>query len=92
MEGFYIPSGFTPNNDGKNDTFKPFIFGNVMAYKFIIYNRWGQIVFQTTDPYKGWDGRFKGQAQDSNVFIWSCTYTLDGKAAAFEKGSVTVIR
>src|SRR5258706_7546293 len=56
MEGFYIPTAFTPNNDGKNDVFRPMLFGNVIKYKFIIYNRWGEIVFQTSNLNKGWDG------------------------------------
>ena len=92
MEGFYIPSGFTPNNDGKNDTFKPFVFGNVESYLFIIYNRWGQVVFQSSDLYKGWDGRFNGQMQDSHVFVWSCKYKLQGGVEVIKKGTVTIIR
>jgi hypothetical protein len=45
MTGFYIPNAFSPNNDGRNDVFKPMIFGNVISYSFLVYNRWGQKVF-----------------------------------------------
>jgi gliding motility-associated-like protein len=92
MEGFYAPSAFTPNNDGKNDIFRPLIFGNVKKYQFTIYNRWGQIVFQTTEVGKGWDGKFGGMQQDPNVFVWMCIYQIEGEELKQEKGSVTLIR
>jgi len=92
MDGFYVPSAFTPNNDGKNDIFRPLIFGNVKKYQFTIYNRWGQIVFQTTEIGKGWDGKFGGMQQDPNVFVWTCTYQLEAEEVKHEKGSVTLIR
>ena len=54
LSGFHIPSAFTPNNDGKNDTFKPLLYGNLKNFDFTIYSRWGQIVFHSTDVKKGW--------------------------------------
>ena len=92
MEGFFAPSAFTPNNDGKNDIFRPLIFGNIKQYQFTIYNRWGQIVFQTREIGKGWDGNFAGMQQDPNVFTWTCTYQLEGEGKKSEKGIVTLIR
>jgi len=92
MTGFYIPSAFTPNNDGKNDIFRPLLFGNIKQYKFVIYNRWGQIVFQTNEPGKGWDGTFGGVRQDPNVFVWTCTWQLDGGEIKTEKGTVALVR
>jgi gliding motility-associated-like protein len=92
MKGFYIPTAFTPNGDGKNDVFRPMLFGNVKKYQFTIYNRWGQAVFQTSDLSKSWDGTFGGETQDSNVFIWSCTYQFEGEEIKQEKGTVVVIR
>ena len=56
LTGFYMPSAFTPNHDGKNDLFKPVIGGVALQYKLTIYNRWGQVVFSSGDPAKGWDG------------------------------------
>ncbi len=54
----FIPNAFTPNNDGFNDYFKPSILGKEFTaeYLFQVYNRWGQVIFQTTDPEQGWDG------------------------------------
>jgi gliding motility-associated-like protein len=92
LTGFHIPTAFTPDNNGRNDIFKPFIGGIVQKYQFTIYNRWGQIIFSTTDIYKGWDGKFGGVPQDSNIFIWTCTYQLQGDKIKFEKGTLTLIR
>jgi len=92
LKGFYIPTAFTPDNNGRNDYFKPIIGGNVKEYQFIIYNRWGQVVFATKDMIKGWDGKFTGMPQDGNVFAWTCSYQLEGEPAKFEKGTFVLIR
>ncbi|MCX6317528.1 MAG: gliding motility-associated C-terminal domain-containing protein [Bacteroidetes bacterium] len=92
IRGFYMPTGFTPGNDGKNDLLKPFLFGVVKQYQFQVYNRWGQKVFETSDLSKGWDGRFNNVVQDGNVFIWICRYQLEGESVMLKKGSVVLIR
>jgi gliding motility-associated-like protein len=92
MEGFYIPTAFTPNSDGKNDVFRPLLFGHVKKYQFAVYNRWGQVVFQTTEPNKSWDGRIAGLPQDTGVFVWVCTYQFEGAEVKTERGTVTLIR
>lgn len=92
IKGFYIPAAFTPNNDGKNDYFKPLLFGNVKKYKFFIYNRWGQIVFQTVDFTKGWDGSFKDMKQNGNVFVWICSYQFENEPEESKKGTVVLIK
>ncbi|RYZ55197.1 MAG: gliding motility-associated C-terminal domain-containing protein, partial [Sphingobacteriales bacterium] len=92
MKGFYIPTAFTPNGDRKNDELKPLLFGKVKTYRFTIYNRWGQVIFQTTDQFKGWDGRVAGTPQRSDTFVWTCTYQFEGESEKTAKGTVTVIR
>lgn len=92
MQGFYIPTAFTPDGDGKNDVFRPLLFGRVKKYSFTIYNRWGQVVFQTSELAKGWNGIFAGTKQDSNVFAWTCTYQLEGQEVKTEKGTVMLMR
>jgi len=92
LKGFYIPSAFTPNNDGVNDIFRPLLFGNVKKYQFTIYNRWSEKVFQTAEPGKGWDGIYSGRQQDTNIFLWICSYQLEGEAQKIEKGTVLLIR
>ena len=92
LKGFFIPTAFTPNNDGKNDVIKPILFGNVKQYRFFIYNRWGQLVFQTTDLSKGWNGTYKGLNQDGNVYVWMCTYQFENEPKQNKKGSFLIIR
>jgi gliding motility-associated-like protein len=92
MSGFFVPNAFTPDNKRSNNTFRPLIFGNVVKYRFSIYNRWGQLVFDTTEQGRGWDGTVAGKPQDSNVFLWICTYQFSGQAVKIEKGSVVLVR
>ncbi len=92
LKGFFMPGGFTPNNDGKNDFLKPILLGDVEEYEFWIYNRWGQIVFQTKDLTKGWNGSFKGLKQDGNVFVWVCAYRFKGEKKENKKGTFILIR
>lgn len=93
MEGFYIPGVFTPDNDGKNDRFRPLLFGDIEQYEFTIFNRWGQPVFRSNRAGDGWDGTLKNARQDHNmVFVWICRYKLKGHAPEIKKGSVLLLR
>jgi gliding motility-associated-like protein len=88
----YTPTGFTPNNDGRNDTFFPFPVGVKTLNYFRVYNRWGQVMFSTTTLNKGWDGKFGGVDQPTGVYVWMAEgVTLDGQKIT-RKGSVTLIR
>lgn len=89
---FFIPTAFTPNHDFHNDIFKPAFSGPVSGYHLLIYNRWGKIIFSSSDPLLGWDGTLKGLQQPIGVYIWTCSYSLDGSAIQTEKGTVTLIR
>lgn len=92
MAGVFIPTAFTPNKDGKNDIFKPVVFGKMARFRLEIYNRWGQLIFQSSDPEKGWDGSTSGLLYDTGVFVWVCTYQLEGTNQKTEKGTVLLIR
>jgi gliding motility-associated-like protein len=92
LKGFFMPTGFTPNNDGKNDLLKPLLLGDVAQYRFWIYNRWGELVFETTDLKRGWNGIYKGQPQNSGVFVWMCQYQFEGETPKQEKGTAVLIR
>ncbi len=87
-----VPTGFTPNGDGKNDIIKPIPFGISKLNFFSIYNRWGQLLFFTTELNKGWDGSFNGTAQPSGTYVYQ-TQGVDytGKIV-FRKGTVVLIR
>ncbi len=67
----YLPDAFTPNNDGINDVFKPRTTYDVdIDFELIIYNRWGEEVFKTSDIDEGWDGTFNGIKCPEDVYIW----------------------
>jgi gliding motility-associated-like protein len=92
MSGIYIPTAFSPNADGKNDVFKPLLFGVIEEFRFEIYDRWGQIIFKTTEPGLGWNGMLKGILSKPDVYIWLCHYKLNNHPARTEKGTVLLIR
>lgn len=88
----YVPTGFTPNGDGRNDRFTPFPVGIKSMNYFRVYNRWGQLVFSTNALYVGWDGTLGGALQPSGTYVWMAEgVTLQGKLIT-KKGTVTLIR
>ncbi len=89
---FFMPTGFTPNNDGKNDIIKPIVLAPLEHYQFSVYNRWGQRIFYTTDISKGWDGKISGVIQDTGAFVWMCTYKFYDKTGVNSKGTFMLIR
>lgn len=89
LKGFFAPNAFTPNRDGKNDFFRPLIFGPLIKYELSIFNRWGQLIFHTTDYSKGWDG---GRDPGTNGFAWVCSYQLQDEKMIVERGTVMIIR
>lgn len=92
MQGVFIPTAFTPNNDGLNDVFKALVFGKVISFRLQVYSREGQLVFETSDPLKGWDGVYKNRNYPATMFAWQCFYQLENQKAGYQKGTVTVIR
>ncbi len=91
-EYFYMPTAFTPNNDGRNDLIKPAISGIIREYEFCVYNRWGNLVFRSTDPNSAWDGNIKGQKQGNDIFAWVCRYRYADKPAQVKKGTFALLR
>ena len=68
--GIFIADVFSPNGDGINEFIKPVCVG-ISKFKFFkVYNRWGNILFETTDASKGWDGKFRDQVQPADSYIW----------------------
>jgi gliding motility-associated-like protein len=91
----FVPTAFTPNNDGNNDVFS-IHFGSIksLAYMEIsVFNRIGEKVFQSQDHAFEWDGTYKGTAQQPGVFTWVLKLTfLDGHREEIRKGTVTMIK
>lgn len=89
----YFPNAFTPNDDGLNDVFKILNPNNITEYHLSVYNQWGQKVFETYDSLKSWDGRWQGQLQKTQVFIWQCEYRQHNDVKkVIKKGTVTLLR
>lgn len=88
----FVPTAFTPNNDGLNDVVRPIMVGISKLNYFSIYNRWGQLVFTTTQNRKGWDGTLGGKLQNSGVFVWMVSAEDYEGQHLFLKGTVTLIR
>ena len=94
----HIPSGFTPNNDGRNDMLYPLAKGYKIINKFIVFNRWGNKVFERYNflpniPSLGWNGDTPDkQVSDNAVYVWIIEATCDVGEKIVSKGTVTVIR
>lgn len=88
-----VPSGFSPNGDGKND-FLRVLTKRVSEYEIIIYNRWGEEIYrETNDDASGWDGSYKDDPLDIGVFAYVITYTsLRGGPPVTQSGTITLIR
>jgi gliding motility-associated-like protein len=86
-----VPTAFTPNGDGRNDRLRPVLVGLRTLRFFRIYNRWGNLVFESRGD-GGWDGSFRGQAQPSGGFVWEAE-ALDNKGEVLvRKGSFVLVR
>lgn len=90
-KGIYMPSAFTPNGDGKNDVLKPVFYGVVSNYRFMVYNRNGQVEFETSQLNKGWDGNIRGNRDNNMTYVWMCSYQLDGGATQVARGTVVLL-
>lgn len=87
-----MPTGFSPNGDGVNDVFRP-ANKNLKTFKLQIYNRWGELIFETANPKLGWDGVFKTHEQGMGVYVWNAEYTtVNMKKPRFVNGNVTLVR
>lgn len=94
-EIFYIPNAFTPDGDERNNLFKPIITSGVdiFNYTFLIYNRWGQIVWESFNPNIGWDGTYNGTMCQDGVYTWKLRFKTPKTDEVKEfKGSLTLIR
>ena len=90
---FFIPNAFSPNGDGENETVK-LQYGNMACidtYKFAIYNRWGEKVFETENPLDEWDGKYKGKFEPNDVFTWYMKVELINGEKIIRKGNISVL-
>ncbi|MFN8311049.1 MAG: gliding motility-associated C-terminal domain-containing protein [Chitinophagales bacterium] len=90
----YVPNAFSPNGDGANDTYR--IYGRcIHLNRLMIFNRWGEKVWDTSDIEKGWDGFYKGELQPPGIFVYYLTYNSGNRPRGERhelKGSITLVR
>lgn len=90
-DNVFVPNTFTPNGDGENDIL--YVRSNdIVELYFAVYNRWGQMVFETADITKGWDGIYKGMKADPAVFAWYLRAKCYNGNEIRKKGNTTLIR
>lgn len=90
---FYIPSAFTPNNDGKNDMFRTLYSCFFSSYEMRVFNRFGQQVFFSNSASIGWDGTFKNESQPADIYIWVLKYKDSLTGTLMQKnGTVMLMR
>lgn len=88
---FYIPNAFTPNDDGLNDQIIP-VVNNVESFRFEIYNRWGELMFATSEPGKGWDGKQRNGHALTDTYVYKLHYVNFDHIAQVSEGNFTLLR
>jgi gliding motility-associated-like protein len=87
----FIPNAFTPNNDGVNDVFRA-RGPDYEKFYLAIYNRWGELIFESERMKDGWDGKHRGKEQDPGVYGYYLKTSCDGNNEIFQKGNFTLVR
>lgn len=88
-----VPTAFSPNNDGMNDFLYPLSAYRAIDLDFSVYNRFGQLVFHSTDWTQKWDGTVKGKPADVGSYVWMLRYTIkDSGKKVFKKGTTVLLR
>jgi gliding motility-associated-like protein len=88
----YVPTAFTPNSDGRNDLLKPVLAGIKELRYFRVYNRWGQLLFETKSEQRGWDGTIQGRRQATEVVVWIAEGLGDDGKVYTKKGTCVLVR
>jgi gliding motility-associated-like protein len=91
IPGLEVPTAFSPNGDGRND--RIFVKGFGLAkINWKIYNRWGQVVFESGSPFFGWDGKYKGELQPMDSYAYTLLVLFSDGTQVSKKGDITLLR
>jgi gliding motility-associated-like protein len=88
----YVPYAFTPNDDGRNDVFRPILVGIKELRSFSVFNRWGQLLFSTKAPGDGWNGKFGGHPVGPQIVVWMAEATGWDDKTYLRKGTALIYR
>ncbi|MBG16179.1 MAG: hypothetical protein CL853_07485 [Crocinitomicaceae bacterium] len=91
-DGVNIPSAFSPNGDFNNDLLDIFVGGDVAKFNLTIYNRWGQVMFNSESSSYLWDGTFNNQQVNSGVYVYKVNVIYNDGKSEVKKGTITLVR
>jgi gliding motility-associated-like protein len=91
-KNIYISNAFTPNDDGKNDKFRIIAADNYQQFKLLIFNKWGGLIYSTTDINNAWDGRFKGELQPTGPYVYYVEIHTASNKKISKKGTIMLLR
>jgi gliding motility-associated-like protein len=91
-DDLFIPTAFTPNGDGINDRFRVLPLDNYTVIRFLVYNRWGTMVYKATDFDKGWDGNCNGMPQQAGAYIYHLELQNNTGRKIVKEGTVFLLR
>lgn len=89
---YYVPNAFSPNGDTKNDVFRPVAVGIVSTEYFRIFNRYGELLYESAQISKGWDGTHKGRPQPIGNYVWALKGKAQNGKAIEMRGNVVLVR
>ena len=93
IKDLIIPNAFSPDNDGHNDFFHLLNPHDVESIEIEIYNRWGELIYKSTDKYFMWNGKYQSVPQEIGVYVYQATYTMEfASEAKTMKGNITLLR
>jgi|GEM_PF-230548 len=90
-DGIYIPNAFTPNGDGLNDVLQVYSY-KIKEMTFMVFNQWGEKIYESRTPNVAWDGTYKGKPQPSGVYVYVARMVLTDGTVVQRKGSINLIR
>jgi gliding motility-associated-like protein len=91
----HVPNSFSPNGDGINDMFQVAWWGELFEIQVLVFDRWGELIFETDDPHGSWDGTYKGSLVQDGVYVYRVLYkglNADGIVQDELLGHVTIIK
>ncbi len=89
----FVPNAFTPDGKNGNDTFYPVLTGVQMTnYRFMVFNRWGQLLFETSEPHNGWNGSYKGIPVEQDTYVWKLNLKDELGDKHTYTGHITLLR